>query len=100
MDSEKGIWESEAALRRKSEKEMELKEKVEFLEAQEARYRRLADPWAHRSENMKCKSCMWFNPKRPQGPSPAHHVGPEVYDLGRCRRRAPTSRHRSPVKTA
>lgn len=39
------------------------------------------DPWKHRSENMRCKSCMWFAPKeRPDG----------ITDLGRCRRHAPT----------
>jgi len=35
------------------------------------------DPWAHRSEGMKCSSCMW-NVAKPGGA------------LGRCRRRAPT----------
>lgn len=34
------------------------------------------DPWKHRAENMRCKTCMWFAPK--QG------------DIGRCRRHAPT----------
>jgi len=34
-----------------------------------------SDPWTHRSENMICSTCMWFNPKGL---------------LGRCRRRAPT----------
>ena len=40
-----------------------------------------SDPWAHRSDGMKCKTCMWFVPK--SGDKPA-------YDLGRCRRHAPT----------
>jgi hypothetical protein len=39
------------------------------------------DPWAHRADGMKCKTCMWFVPK--SGDKPA-------YDLGRCRRHAPT----------
>lgn len=39
------------------------------------------DPWHHRSENMRCKSCMWFVPKE-------NKEG--VTDLGRCRRHAPT----------
>jgi coenzyme F420-reducing hydrogenase beta subunit len=34
------------------------------------------DPWIHRSEGMRCKSCMWFAPK--------------AADIGRCRRHAPT----------
>lgn len=43
------------------------------------------DPWIHRSDNMKCKTCMWFVPKVAANPP-----SPEVYDLGRCRRHAPT----------
>ena len=35
------------------------------------------DPWAHRTELMRCATCMWFVAK---GPS----------ELGRCRRHAPT----------
>lgn len=34
------------------------------------------DPWQHRAENMRCKTCMWFAPKKD--------------DIGRCRRHAPT----------
>ena len=45
-----------------------------------------ADPWKHRSEGMRCKTCMWFVPKVPQGP--LSHPG--QYNLGRCRRHAPT----------
>ena len=53
------------------------------------------DPWKHRSSGMKCKTCMWFAPKKvvradldselsnPVKESP-------VYHLGRCRRRCPT----------
>ena len=40
------------------------------------------DPWKHRSDFMKCKSCMWFVPKTVET-SPSYH-------LGRCRRHAPT----------
>ena len=36
------------------------------------------DPWRHRSEGMRCVTCMWFVGK---SPSPC---------LGRCRRHAPT----------
>jgi len=36
----------------------------------------LEDNWRHRSEIMKCRTCMWFAPK--QG------------TIGRCRRRSPT----------
>ena len=39
------------------------------------------DPWMHRSEGMRCKSCMWFTPKeRADG----------ITDIGRCRRHAPS----------
>jgi hypothetical protein len=41
-----------------------------------------SDPWIHRSEGMRCKSCIWFVPKQPN-----NRLG---YDLGRCRRHAPT----------
>lgn len=42
----------------------------------------IQDPWKHRHENMRCKTCMWFNPK----------VTPEqaAYNIGRCRRHSPT----------
>jgi len=39
------------------------------------------DNWMHRSENMKCKTCMWFKPK-------VNSKG--ITDLGRCRKHAPT----------
>jgi len=42
-----------------------------------------ADPWAHRYEGLRCKTCMWFAPKRPAEPRVA-------IDIGRCRRHAPT----------
>ena len=35
------------------------------------------DPWIHRSEVMKCITCMWFVPK-------------SNTEVGRCRRHAPT----------
>ena len=41
-----------------------------------------SDPWIHRSDNMLCKKCIWFVPKQSN-----NRVG---YDLGRCRRHAPT----------
>lgn len=39
------------------------------------------DPWAHRSQAMRCKSCMWFAPKSNPG---------VTTEIGRCRRHAPT----------
>jgi len=34
------------------------------------------DPWKHRTQRMRCSSCMWFVPK-------------EETTIGRCRRHAP-----------
>ena len=39
------------------------------------------DNWAHRSENMRCKKCMWFAEKS---------VANVPLNIGRCRRHAPT----------
>jgi Pyruvate/2-oxoacid:ferredoxin oxidoreductase delta subunit len=41
------------------------------------------DPWMHRSERMRCDSCMFYVPKQAISPS---KLGMTV---GRCRRRAP-----------
>ena len=38
------------------------------------------DPWAHRAEGMRCKTCMWYVKK----------VAVNDTEIGRCRRRAPT----------
>lgn len=38
------------------------------------------DPWAHRSDGMRCRTCMWFVSKDPGYGA----------DVGRCRRHAPT----------
>ena len=43
------------------------------------------DPWKHRSENMSCKTCMWFVKKEV-----ASNVADQVIFLGRSRRHAPT----------
>lgn len=52
------------------------------------------DNWKHRSDNMKCKTCMWFAPKEkrmdePKNEDPCADM-PLTFDLGRCRRHAPT----------
>ncbi len=39
------------------------------------------DNWKHRSQGMKCESCMWFVFKE---------VNEKPKNLGRCRRHAPT----------
>lgn len=45
----------------------------------DARARTQDDNWKHRSEGMRCASCMWYVEKEN-----GHH------GFGRCRRRAPT----------
>jgi len=53
-----------------------------------------ADPWKHRSQGMRCASCMWFVAKA----APVAREGSWSEDganvgtptLGRCRRHAPT----------
>jgi hypothetical protein len=47
----------------------------------------MADPWKHRSESMKCKTCMWFVIKATD--SMENPVLP-LPELGRCRRHSPT----------
>jgi len=56
----------------------------------------MSDNWKHRSDNMKCKTCMWFVPKVPVTHLPSDGRMPisqfmETYDLGRCRRHCPTN---------
>jgi len=43
------------------------------------------NPWKHRSDGMRCKTCMWFVQKEKQDPEQG-----EGNHLGRCRRHAPT----------
>lgn len=49
-----------------------------------------SDPWIHRSDNMKCATCMWFVPKIVTKPNPPGSTEREQGELGRCRRHAPT----------
>jgi hypothetical protein len=48
--------------------------------------KQIADPWAHRSSGMRCKTCMWFVGKESQ----ALTVTVKSHEVGRCRRHAPT----------
>ena len=66
----------------------------------------MPDNWKHRSQGMRCKTCMFFMPKVPQNnfivaeeaaclghpgrPVTASEMLRPPYDLGRCRRHAPT----------
>ena len=54
------------------------------------------DSWRHRSEGMKCRTCMWFLKKQKHETIEAEHVreisklGDERGAMGRCRRHSPT----------
>jgi len=54
------------------------------------------DPWIHRSEGMKCRTCMWYVPKiavRIAGTNETVDLSETVRPgskVGRCRRYAPT----------
>jgi len=51
----------------------------------------MPDNWKHRSENMNCKTCMWFMPKIVTEVGSQSGVVRQIpCDLGRCRRHAPT----------
>jgi len=47
------------------------------------------DNWEHRSEGMRCKTCMFFVPKI-KARIPGQDENPKSYDIGRCRINAPT----------
>lgn len=42
------------------------------------------DPWVHRSAQMRCRSCVFYVPKK--------GAGVTTTQIGRCRRNAPTMR--------
>jgi hypothetical protein len=49
------------------------------------------DPWNNRVNGMKCKSCMWFVPKKVLKKNPLYPMEEDpIYHLGRCRKHAPT----------
>ena len=43
------------------------------------------DPWIHRSDGMRCRTCIWFVSKVTDRP-----MKPDAPIVGRCRRHAPT----------
>ncbi len=49
----------------------------------------MSDPWKHRSQGMKCGTCMWFVAKIAILPGTIDTPNP-VYNIGRCRRHAPS----------
>lgn len=57
------------------------------IEERVAAHQNVADPWQHRSDGMKCRTCMWFVEK-PR--DPAKMAADPRGHLGRCRRHAPT----------
>jgi hypothetical protein len=42
------------------------------------------DPWVHRSDHMRCRTCMWFIIKQPPDAAARDRA-----TLGRCRRHSP-----------
>jgi hypothetical protein len=48
-----------------------------------------SDPWSGRQTGMKCRTCIWFVPKTTIMAGTIDTPNP-IYDLGRCRRHAPT----------
>ena len=43
------------------------------------------DSWVHRSDGMRCRTCIWFVRKYASDPKPV-----DRREVGRCRRHAPT----------
>lgn len=62
-----------------------LREDVSWMAPAETPKVNVADPWVHRSAGMKCKTCIRFAPKVRENIREG-----EFYDIGRCRRHAPT----------
>ena len=50
----------------------------------------IADPWKHRAKGMTCKTCMWFVPKVGATVGTGADAHAQVFNVGRCRRHAPT----------
>lgn len=54
----------------------------------------MSDNWKNRSDNMKCKTCIWFVPKMSSKDRRKELIGGDnpvdYYDLGRCRKHCPT----------
>lgn len=68
----------------RQQKPVKVDRKVEMMSEEEARQAgrdKPDDPWAHRSERMKCRTCMWYITK---------NAAESMTDLGRCRKRSPT----------
>ena len=45
------------------------------------------DPWSHRTDGMKCLTCMWYVKKATKLRGQTSEV---LNEIGRCRRHAPT----------
>jgi hypothetical protein len=61
--------------------------KVRGIHAEEYKKSKKLDPWLHRSDKMRCKTCMWFILKNKGFTLPEKVNGAAI---GRCRRHAPT----------
>jgi hypothetical protein len=48
------------------------------------------DPWVHRSQGMRCKTCIWYVEKQTQRIGTSDSDVNPLNTIGRCRRHAPT----------
>ena len=48
------------------------------------------DNWVHRSEGMRCQTCMWYVSKIPSDKTERIVKEDAILTVGRCRRHAPT----------
>jgi hypothetical protein len=56
------------------------------------------DNWAHRSRGMRCATCMFYVPKRPDNQQCLDgSIAAHVQEVGRCRRHAPVTGQGWPV---
>lgn len=86
----KKVWASQLAMMPTEAERVEMSAQqqaaIDALMCEKPPAKPAEDPWVHRSQGMKCRSCMWFLGKPSNGaPDPVR--GP----LGRCRRHAPTT---------
>jgi hypothetical protein len=61
----------------------------EFIKKSAKKYSEDADIWKHRLIGMRCRTCMWYVPKR-NGESATRELACTGRLVGRCRRHAPT----------
>ena len=75
--------------RKGEDKKMTENERLGLTDEHMARVNaKLRDPWQHRSEHMKCSTCMWYVKKACAEIEGVDKV--KVSQVGRCRKHAPT----------